>query len=146
MTDMIRFGPSKYDIAVVYENLAIAQIENAQGRWGNLRIYYPQITLWSDHPVVLLKRDGITEAQRAAARQWIAYLRSRRVQERALAFGFRPGDTTVPVKTADAQNPFTRLAQYGVKLDIPPVASVPDEPVIRNLLMMWSRIVDNPAR
>lgn len=32
MTDMIRFGPSKYDVSVVYESLAIAQMENAQGR------------------------------------------------------------------------------------------------------------------
>jgi ABC-type Fe3+ transport system substrate-binding protein len=146
MTDMIRFGPSKYDVAAVYENLAIAQIENAQGRWGNLRVYYPKTTLWSDHPVVLLEREGTSDAQRTAAKQWIAHLRSRAVQERALAFGFRPGDTTVAVKTADAQNPFTRLAQYGVKLEIPPVATVPDEPVIRNLITMWSRVVDNSAR
>ncbi len=34
MTDMVRFGPSKYDIAVVYESSAISQLANAQGRWG----------------------------------------------------------------------------------------------------------------
>ncbi|HTE55268.1 MAG TPA: substrate-binding domain-containing protein, partial [Kofleriaceae bacterium] len=55
MTDMIRFGPSKYDIAMVYENLAISQLGNAQGRWGNLLVYYPPVTLWSDHPVALLR-------------------------------------------------------------------------------------------
>jgi Bacterial extracellular solute-binding protein len=146
MTDMVRFGPSKYDIAAVYENLAALQIENAQGRWGNLRVLYPKTTLWSDHPVALLARDGVSETQKTAARQWIQHLRSRSVQERALSFGFRPGDTAVPVKTADAQNPFTRMAPYGVKLEIPPVASVPEEPVIRNLLMMWSRLVENPSR
>jgi Bacterial extracellular solute-binding protein len=146
MTDMVRFGPSKYDISAVYENLAIGQIENAQGRWGNLRVVYPKTTLWSDHPVVMLAREGVTEAQKTAARQWILHLRSRPVQERALSFGFRPGDTTVAVKTADAQNPFTRMAPYGVKLEIPPVASIPEEPVIRNMLMMWSRVVENPSR
>ncbi len=145
MTDMIRFGPSVYDISAVYENLAISQIENAQGRWGNLKVYYPATTLWSDHPVVLMNAN-VDDKQRAAARLWIAHLRSRPVQERALTFGFRPGDTSVPVKTADAQNPFTRLAQYGVRLDIPPVAKVPDGAVIRNMLTMWTRVVAEPRR
>jgi ABC-type sulfate transport system substrate-binding protein len=141
MTDMIRFGPSKYDIAVVYENLVISQIENAQGRWGNLRIYYPDTTLWSDHPIALLLGDWVTDAEKQAARALIAFLRSRPMQERALAYGFRPADPSVPIRTADAQNPYTRLAQYGVKVDIPPVATPPDGPVIRNMLTMWSRVV-----
>jgi len=141
MTDMIRFGPSKYDIAVVYENLVISQIENAQGRWGNLRIYYPDTTLWSDHPIALLSGDWVIDAEKRAARAFIAFLRSRPMQERALAYGFRPADPSVPIRTADAQNPCTRLAQYGVKVDIPPVATPPDGPVIRNMLTMWSRVV-----
>jgi Bacterial extracellular solute-binding protein len=141
MTDMVRFGPSKYDIAAVYENLVISQIENAQGRWGNLRIYYPETTLWSDHPVALLNGDWVTPAQREAARSFITFLRSRPMQERALSYGFRPADPAVPIRTADSQNPYTRLAQYGVKVDIPPVATPPDGPVIRNLLTMWSRVV-----
>ncbi|HKD39688.1 MAG TPA: substrate-binding domain-containing protein, partial [Myxococcaceae bacterium] len=122
MTDMVRFGPSKYDIAVVYESLAIAQIENAQGRWGDLRVYYPGTTVWSDHPVALLQGSWVTEAQRKAARSYVGYLKSRHAQERALGYGFRPADTSVPLKTADARNPFTRLAQYGVQIDIPPAA------------------------
>ncbi|MCC6623221.1 MAG: substrate-binding domain-containing protein, partial [Deltaproteobacteria bacterium] len=87
MTDMVRFGPSKYDIAVVYENLAISQLENAQGRWGSLKVYYPGTTIWSDHPVALVKADWVTPAQRDAARQLLAFLKSRPVQEQALAYG-----------------------------------------------------------
>ncbi|MBN1207131.1 MAG: substrate-binding domain-containing protein [Myxococcaceae bacterium] len=141
MTDMVRFGPSKYDIAVVYENLAISQISNAQGRWGNLKVYYPPLTLWSDHPAAVLQAPWVTPKQKEAARQWLAYLRSRPVQERALAFGFRPADPAVPIKTADAANPFTRLADHGILVDVPPVAEVPEGPVVRNLLTMWSRVV-----
>src|SRR5262249_54891530 len=88
MTDMIRFGPSKYDIAVVYENLVISQIENAQGRWGNLKVYYPETTLWSDHPIAILSGDWVTDAQKKAAREFVAFLRSRPMQERALSYGF----------------------------------------------------------
>ncbi|WP_163995452.1 extracellular solute-binding protein [Pyxidicoccus caerfyrddinensis] len=141
MTDMVRFGPSKYDIAVVYENLAISQIANAQGRWGNLKVYYPALTLWSDHPAAVLQGDWVTPKQKAAALEWLRYLRSRPVQERALTFGFRPADPAVPLKTQDASNPFTRLASHGIQVDVPPVAEVPEGPVVRNLLTMWSRVV-----
>jgi len=138
---MVRFGPSKYDIAVVYESLAIAQLENAQGRWGNLKVYYPSTTLWNDHPAALVQGDWVTEPQKKAARLWLQYLRSKPAQERALAYGFRPADPSVPLKSADAQNPFTRLAQYGVQLELPPVAKAPDGAFVRALMTMWSRVV-----
>lgn len=141
MTEMVRFGPSKYDIAVVYENLAISQIANAQGRWGNLKVYYPATTLWSDHPVAVLQGDWVSEPQKKAARLWIKHLRSRPIQESALTYGFRPADPAVPIKTADAQNPFTRLAQYGLQIEIPTAAQPPDGLVVRNMLTMWSRVV-----
>lgn len=141
MADMVRFGPSRYDIAVVYENLAISQLSNAQDRWGNLRVYYPALTLWSDHPAAVLQGDWVTPAQKQAALKWLAWLRSRPVQEQALAFGFRPADPSVPLKTQDASNPFNRLAAHGIQVDVPPVAEVPEGPVVRNLLTMWSRVV-----
>jgi ABC-type Fe3+ transport system substrate-binding protein len=141
MNEMVLFGPSKYDLAVVYENLAIAQLENAQGRWGDLKVYYPATTLWSDHPVALLQAPWVTEPQRQAGRKFIELLRSKPVQESALAHGFRPGDPSIPLKAGDARNPFTRLAQYGVRVDIPPVAQAPSGPVVRTLMTMWSRVV-----
>jgi ABC-type glycerol-3-phosphate transport system substrate-binding protein len=140
MTDMVRFGPSKYDLAVVYESSAISQLANAQGRWGNLRVYYPKLTLWSDHPLGVLHAPWVTDAQRAAAKQFVAFLHSKPVQERALRFGFRPAETSVPLKTADAENPFTRLAEFGVRTNVPSVAEPPDAPVIRNLLALWTRL------
>jgi hypothetical protein len=141
MTDMVRFGPSKYDIAVVYESLAVSQLENAQGRWGSLHIYYPPVTIWSDHPIVLLDAPWVTAAQKQAAARLIGFLRSTPIQTTALRFGFRPADTSVPMKTAEGANPFTRSAPYGLSLELPPAAQPPDGPVIRNMLMMWSRVV-----
>lgn len=140
MTDMVRFGPSKYDLAVVYESSAISQLANAQGRWGNLRVYYPKLTLWSDHPLAILRAPWVSDAQRAAARQFASFLHSGPVQERALRFGFRPAETSVPLKTADAQNPFARLAEFGVQTTVPSVAEPPDAAVIRNLLSLWTRL------
>ena len=141
MTDMLRFGPSKYDIALVYESLAVSQLENAQKRWDNLHFYYPSVTMWSDHPVVVLDAPWVTPAARAAAEQVVAFLRSRPVQATALRFGFRPADPAVPIKTADGSNPFTKMAQYGLTFELPPAAPPAEGPVVRNLLMMWSRVV-----
>lgn len=141
MTDMVRFGPSKYDIAAVYEGVAISQIENAQGRWGNLRVYYPATTIWSDHPAALLQGDWVTDAQKAAARTWLQYLRSPPIQQRALAMGFRPASPEVPIQSSDPSNPFVKYSAYGVQVEIPPVANPPDGTVVRNLLTMWSRVV-----
>jgi len=146
MTDMVRFGPSKEDVAIVYENVAIAQIENAQGSGGHLKVYYPPATLVSDHPAAIVRADWVTEPQRQAARAWLAYLRSRPIQEKAPGFGFRPGDVSVPVKTSDARNPWTRLAPYGIEAELPPVAKGPDGPIARNLMTMWRRLVATDAQ
>lgn len=140
MDDMVRFGPSKYDIAVVYENLAIAQLDNAKGKWGDLHVYYPATTIWSDHPAAILQAEWVTPEQKSAARTWLKYLRSRPVQEQARQLGFRPGDPAVPVKSADASNPWTKNAANGVQVDIPPVANTPEGPVVHNLVTMWSRV------
>ncbi len=139
MTEMVLYGPSKYDIAVVYENLAIAQVENAQGRWGDLHVYYPDLTVWSDHPVALF--SAATPEQKAAARKWVAFLRSRPMQEQALRLGFRPSDPTVPLKSADPANPFNKLVGNGIKVELPPVAETPPGAVVRAVLTMWSRTV-----
>jgi hypothetical protein len=139
MIDMVRFGPSKYDIALVYESSAIEQLGNAEGRWGNLRVYYPTTTVWSDHPAGVLATDWVTPPQRDAAHKLLAHLRGRATQEQALAFGFRPADPGVPLRTTDPQNPFTRLAGAGLKVDVPPAAKTPDPTVVRNLTMLWSR-------
>lgn len=141
MTDMVRFGPSKYDIAVVYESLAISELANAAGRWGKLKVYYPSTTIWSDHPVALLQGSWVTQEQKAAARQYIAFLRTKQAQQRALEFGFRPADTSIPVVSNDAQNPFTRLATEGITVDVPTAATAPDGIVVRNIMMMWQRLV-----
>jgi len=147
MVDMVRFGPSKYDMAVVYESLAIAQIANAQGRWGSLRVYYPELTVWSDHPIAIPQAPWVSDAQRAAARELVAHLRSRPVQATALGFGFRPSDPEVPIKSAQGDNPFVRLASYGVRADLPPASAPPDPAVVRNLLMLWSRLMSGaPGR
>ena len=141
MKDMILYGPSKFDLVVTYENLAIEQIPNAQGRWGNLRIYYPEHTMWSSNPAAVLKADWVTPAQAAAGKTLLEFLRSRPMQERAVRFGFRPADPSVPVITPGGDNPFNTAQAFGVKVELPPAIDAPPGPVVRNLMEMWNRLV-----
>jgi hypothetical protein len=139
MEEMVLYGPSKYDVVVTYENLAIQHIPNAQGRWGNLRIFYPPQTMWSSHPVAVLKGDWVTPEQRTAAQQLIAFLRDKPEQQRALALGFRPANPEVPVLSSDGSGPFKSAEAFGVRVDLGSVVEPPPGPVIRNLMELWSR-------
>src|SRR5690606_12581572 len=63
MRDIITYGPSKYDLVAIYESSAIEQIENAAGRYGELRIYYPPATVMSDHPFCLVQAEWVSPEQ-----------------------------------------------------------------------------------
>lgn len=139
MEEMVLYGPSKYDVVVTYENLAIQHIPNAQGRWGNLRVFYPAQTMWSSHPIAVLKGDWVTPEQRAAAQKLIAYLRDKPEQQRALALGFRPANPEVPVLSTDGGGPFKSAEAFGVRPDLGSVVEPPPGPVVRNLMELWSR-------
>jgi hypothetical protein len=141
MEEMVLYGPSKYDVVVTYENLAVQHIPNAQGRWGNLRVFYPPQTMWSNHPVAIVNGDWVTPAQRTAAQTLIAYLRDKPEQQRALALGFRPANPEVPVLSADGTGPFKSAEAFGVRVDLGTVVEPPPGPVIRNLMELWSRQV-----
>lgn len=145
MRDMVLFGPSKYDLIWNYESVAISEMAAAQGRWGNLSVYYPKPTLWSNHPFVVLKSASATPQQREAAKVLRDFLLSVPIQQRALDSGFRPANPDVKVLTADPNNPWNRLKPYGVRVDIPPTAEPPSGEVTRLLLETWRRVMGVPA-
>jgi hypothetical protein len=139
MEEMVLYGPSKYDVVVTYENLAIQHIPNAQGRWGNLRVFYPPQTMWSSHPIAVLKGDWVSAEQRAAGQKLIAFLRDKPEQQRALALGFRPANPEVAVLSSDGTGPFKNAEAFGVQIDLGTVVEPPPGPVVRNLMELWSR-------
>jgi ABC-type Fe3+ transport system substrate-binding protein len=138
MTTMLQRGPSTYDLALVYENLAIQMLGGARS-WGQLRVYYPPATLLSDHPYAILDAPWITREQREAARMFRDFLLSRATQERALAYGFRPADPVVPIVTGDPQNPFNRYQANGLRANIRQQAEPPRPEVLESLLSLWQR-------
>jgi hypothetical protein len=144
MADMVRFGPAKYDVAVVYESNAILNLGMGEARWGKLHVSYPSTTIWSDNPVVLLQGEWVTEAQKKAGRLFIEHLRGRPMQELAFAYGFRPAEPSVALRTDDPKSPFVRLASKGIRLDVPPASARPDLATVRALLGTWTHVMKSP--
>lgn len=143
MREMVLYGPSKYDLVWNYESVAISDMTAAQGRWGNLAVFYPKPTLWSNHPFAVLKADWVTPEQRAAALELRAFLLSAEVQTQALESGFRPANPEVRLVSTDPQSPWNRLKPFGVRVDVPAVAESPSGEVTRLLLETWRRVVES---
>ncbi len=137
MKEMVLKGPSAYDALFVYENVAIDYLKNAEGRWGELRITYPQQNLWNDNPYYVLAAPWVSAEERAAAETFLAFLMSEPVQRDALAHGLRPGNPEVSVRFAGS--PFETLQKYGLRNDLSAIVETPKAEVINNLLASWQR-------
>jgi ABC-type Fe3+ transport system substrate-binding protein len=133
-------GPGRYDAAMVYESQAIASFDVARGRWGeSLRVYYPRVNVWADHPRCLLDGAHLTPAQRDAARRLADHLLGATAQAAAVRRGFRPADPAVPVATGDADNPFVKYRDQGVRVAIGRVAPAPSLDAVDAVLAAWRR-------
>jgi len=138
MRDMVLKGPATYDCVLVYENVAIDYLKNAEGRWGQLHIVYPKLNMWNDNPYYIIDAEWTSKEQRKAAETFLDFLMSSDVQQQSLVHGFRPGDPAVSIK--EPESPFTKYSQYGIRIDVPAVADPPTAEAINNLLTGWQRI------
>ncbi|MBC7876179.1 MAG: substrate-binding domain-containing protein [Anaerolineales bacterium] len=142
MEKMVVYGPSTFDMVTVYEATALEQAENAVGRYGELRVYYPPAILWSDHPFCVLNADWVTPQKTEAATLFIDYLTSKPAQEVALMkYGYRPVDTSI--KLEQSGSPFDRYAANGFLADLSGIREVeiPAGNVLNTLRDFWSRNV-----
>lgn len=138
MRDMVLKGPSSYDALFVYESVTIDYLKNAEGRWGALRIVYPEYNAWNESPYYVLNAPWSTPDQRKAADAFLNFLLTDSVQKQSLIHGFRPANPNVPVKFADS--PFTLYAKYGIQVDLQKVCEPPKALVVTNLLTGWQRM------
>jgi len=140
MNEIVAYGPSMYDFVAVYEATAIEQLENAVGRYGELRLYYPPATSLSDHPFCVLTADWVTPEQTQAAQALLAFLTGSEMQTLALMkYGFRPVDPTVALEQPGS--PFVQYRNNGVRLQLPPAVETPRGAVLQTLLDFWQRNV-----
>lgn len=139
MTNMVLFGPSKYDLVAVYENLAIQDVQAARGRWGPIQVYYPPATTLSDHPYAVLEAPWVSAEQRQAAAALRDFLLGDAMQSRALAYGFRPANPRVALIGTDPDNPFNKYADTGIRRDIAQAVATPPADVLNALIDLWQR-------
>ena len=140
MDKMIAYGPSTYDMVAVYEATALEQAANAVSRYGELRVYYPPATVWSDHPVCVLQASWVTSDQAAGARLFLDYLTSKPIQQAALMkYGFRPVDPSI--RLDQPGSPFLQYAASGFQRDLSKLPAIvpPSSDVLSTLLDFWTR-------
>ncbi len=137
MQEMVLKGPSSYDVLFVYENVTIDYLKNAEGRWGPLRIVYPEYNAWNENPYYVINATWSSKEQRKAADTFLKFLLSEPIQKQSLVHGFRPANPNVPVKFADS--PFTLYARYGIQVDLQKICDPPKAEVVTNLLTGWQR-------
>jgi ABC-type Fe3+ transport system substrate-binding protein len=137
MTSMLRFGPSEFDGVVVYENLALSNLETAKGRWGDIQVIYPTRTVWNDHPYYILDTPWSTPEQREAAEAFQDFLLSKDMQRVARdQFLFRPANVDLPI--LEEGSAFNRLQQL-VKVNVPTIDR-PKGTVLGQLMQVWKRV------
>jgi Ca-activated chloride channel family protein len=137
MREMVLKGPSSYDGLIVYESVAIDYLKNAEGRWGQLRVAYPEYNAWNDNPYYIIDAPWSTKDQRKAAEAFLAFLLSEPIQKESLNHGFRPANPNVAVKFPDS--PFVKYTDYGIRVDLPKICEAPRAEVVNNLLQSWQR-------
>jgi len=141
MKEMVLKGPSSYDALMVYEAVAIDYLKNAEGRWGELRVVYPEYNAWNENPYYIIDAPWSTPDQRKAAQSFLDFLLSDRIQREALVHGFRPANPNVPVRFAES--PLVKYAGNGVQVDLQKICEPPKAEVVNNLLQSWQRAQSN---
>lgn len=132
---MLSRGPAYLSAAVLYENSVVESYAQPNGSNPPLVSIYPREgTFWSDHPYAVLSAPWVTADQKAAAEAFLARIKDHPAQERALALGLRPGDTSLPVTSpidaehgCDPKQPQTLL-------------SVPTAEVLKQLLKVFREV------
>ncbi len=137
MKEMVLKGPSSYDALFVYESVTIDYLKNAEGRWGQIRVVYPEYNAWNENPYYIIDAPWSSKEQRKAAEVFLQFLLSEPIQKESLTHGFRPANPNVAVKFPDS--PFVKYADYGIKVDLGKICEPPRAEVVNNLLQSWQR-------
>jgi Ca-activated chloride channel family protein len=132
---MLERGPSYLSAAVLYENSVVESYAQSNAEHPPLVAIYPREgTFWSDHPYAILDAPWVSSEQKQAAQSFLSRIKERPAQERALALGLRPGDTSLPISApidaehgCDAKQPQTLL-------------SVPPADVLKKLLGVFREV------
>jgi Ca-activated chloride channel homolog len=124
---MFSRGPGYLSATVLYENLVVDSYNRERYPLVStpvVAIYPHEGTFWSDHPYAILNAPWVTSEQRAGAQAFREFLLARPQQERALQFGFRPADPSIPVGEPITPANGVDPLQPNTLLEVPPVATI----------------------
>jgi Ca-activated chloride channel family protein len=135
---MFEGGPSYLSAAVLYENLIVAQerkrLEGVVQQLPVVAIYPKEGTFWSNHPYVILNASWVTEDQRDGAEIFQDFLLDEDQQRRAMDYGFRPADPSIPLS-------FPIDAEHGADPTQPKtILEVPSAEVIAGIQDLWEEV------
>ncbi len=128
-------GPSYLSAAVLYENLIVAQetkrISGQSSQVPVVAIYPKEGTFWSNHPYAILNAPWVTAEQKEAAQLFETFLLDKPQQLKALEYGFRPADPSIPLNA-----PLN--AEHGVDTAQPQtILEIPSAAVITGIKALW---------
>jgi Ca-activated chloride channel family protein len=132
---MFERGPSYLSAAVLYENLIVVQetkrLSGQSAQIPVVAIYPKEGTFWSNHPFAVLNAPWVTPEQKEAAGLFEAFLLDKPQQLKALEYGFRPADPSIPLNA-----PLN--AEHGVDTAQPKtILEIPSAAVIMGIETLW---------
>jgi Ca-activated chloride channel family protein len=135
---MFERGPSYLSAAVLYENLIVAQeskrLAGESFQLPVVAIYPKEGTFWSNHPYAVLNAPWVTDEQKMAAEDFLAFLLDKPQQLKALEYGFRPADPAIPLSVP------LDIA-HGVDPNQPQtVLEVPSADAITGIEQLWREV------
>jgi hypothetical protein len=141
---VVNYGPASFDVVATYEHLALAKLA-ASTPARPLTLSYPDPTLMCDHPFSILR--GASAEQTAAAQLFRDYLLSKDQQRLALAYGFRPADTTIRLNdTGIPGNLFAKHIPDVQMTLLSAIAPAPSGDVVNALIDGWRQFYqDRPT-
>lgn len=132
---MFERGPSYLSAAVLYENLIVAQeakrLRGESQQIPVVAIYPKEGTFWSNHPYIILNAPWVTDEQKEGAKLFETFLLDKPQQLKALEYGFRPADPSIPLTS-----PLD--AKHGVDTTQPQtILEIPSAAVISGIEALW---------
>ena len=122
--------------------MAIDYLKNAEGRWGQLRVVYPEYNAWNDNPYYIIDAPWSSKDQRKAAETFLQFLlsKSRFRRNRSRTASVRESKCS---GSNSRESPFVKYADYGIRVDLAKICDPPHGEVVNNLLQSWQRSQGN---
>lgn len=139
------FGYTAGDGGQFLESDLLQNMNGIQNRWREpMVLHYPKVTAWFDFPFAIWAGPETSAMQKNAALAFQSFLLSEGQQRRALEFGLRPADSSLPVGAA-VGSLFERWRRLGAEDDVSGVNVI--QPLDRELLSaLLRRLAMNEER